>query len=138
MHVEDNSVGLFFHLCPSGYCRCYFNTSIGISSCANVYVNSDPDRQCVCERKGKWITFPFGKPDSLSIIGILCGECKNKLGVSVLLNECVSCDKTNIILIPALGNNTNTHIYRYIISSLEFIIFYIGPCQTINQIDNVF
>ena len=53
IHVEDDSVGLFFHLCPSGYCRCYFNTSIGISSCANVYVNSDPDRQCVCERKGK-------------------------------------------------------------------------------------
>ena len=53
MHVEDDSVGLFFHLCPSGYCRCYFNTSIGISLCANVYVNSDPDRQCICERKGK-------------------------------------------------------------------------------------
>ena len=108
MHVEDNSVGLFFHLCPSGYCRCYFNTSIGISSCANVYVNSDPDRQCVCERKGKWIIFPFGKPNTcLWIIGILCGECKNNLGVSILLNKCVSCDKTNIILIPALGNMYN-------------------------------
>ena len=57
---------------------------------------------------------------------MLCGECKNNLGVSVLLNECVSCDKTNVILIPALGNNTNTYIYRYIISSLEFTIIHIN------------
>ena len=44
--------GLSFLPCPPGYCGCSQNTSLGASSCVTVYTNSNPDLQCVCERKG--------------------------------------------------------------------------------------
>ena len=49
--METNG-SMFFHVCPPGYCRCFLNTSYGIKSCLNMFTNSDPDRQCVCGRKG--------------------------------------------------------------------------------------
>jgi len=56
-----------------------------------------------------------------NIVGILCGECRNNLGVSVLQNKCVSCHETNVILIPALGNiihNTNAYINTVMLNTL--------------------
>ena len=38
-------------------------------------------------------------------IGYLCGQCSNGKGVSALLNKCVSCEKTSVLLIIALGKN---------------------------------
>ena len=35
--------------------------------------------------------------------GYLCGQCHDDKGVSVLLNNCVSCGYVNILLIIALG-----------------------------------
>ena len=43
---------LFLYPCPPGYCKCSQNTSLGFSSCAFTYTNSDPDAQCVCNRQG--------------------------------------------------------------------------------------
>lgn len=43
---------LFIYACPPGFCQCYLNTSVGDSSCINVYTNSDPNLQCGCNRKG--------------------------------------------------------------------------------------
>ena len=36
-------------------------------------------------------------------IGYLCGQCLNGRGVSALLNNCVSCGMTSVLLIIALG-----------------------------------
>lgn len=44
---------LFLHPCPPGYCKCSQNTSLGQTSCAFTYTNSDPDAQCVNERQGR-------------------------------------------------------------------------------------
>ena len=52
MWASNKEGSLFFHLCPSGYCRCFLNTSFGDTACEKVYTNSYPDRQCVCGRKG--------------------------------------------------------------------------------------
>ena len=38
----------------------------------------------------------------ITLVGILCGDCPE--GVSVLFNKCVTCDNTNALLIPLLGN----------------------------------
>ena len=37
-------------------------------------------------------------------VGILCGNCKNGRGVSVLFNKCVNCNNGFGVLIAALGN----------------------------------
>ena len=66
-----------------------------------MYVNSDPDRQCVCGRKGKG---PGIVLLAAVNIGILCGECEPSEGVSALLNNCITCSNSNIsVLIPLLG-----------------------------------
>ena len=36
-------------------------------------------------------------------VGYLCGQCRNGKGVSALLNNCVSCERTSVLLIIALG-----------------------------------
>ena len=53
-YAQSQDGNLFFYYCPPGYCQCFLNTSVSDSSCVNVYVNTDPDRQCVCGRKGNW------------------------------------------------------------------------------------
>ena len=107
--VEDKNSNLFIYYCPPGYCRCFLNTSVGSSSCVNVYVNSDPDRQCVCGRKVRCIVYII---DYEYLIGILCGECGNGKGVSALLNNCVTCSNNNIVLIPLLGT-VQQYMYTY-------------------------
>ena len=37
------------------------------------------------------------------VTGYLCGQCRNGKGVSALLNKCVSCERTSVLLIIALG-----------------------------------
>ena len=40
--------------CPSGYCRCsQDHDSLGDNLCSFAYFNSDPDKQCNCDREGK-------------------------------------------------------------------------------------
>ena len=50
---NDYRYDLFLHPCPPGYCKCSQNTSLGSTSCGFTYTNSDPDAQCVDERKGR-------------------------------------------------------------------------------------
>ena len=44
---------LEFYPCPTGYCRCSHDNSIGNNTCVYTYTNSDPDNQCICGRSGK-------------------------------------------------------------------------------------
>ena len=43
--------------------------------------------------------------------GYLCGQCRDDKGVSVLLNNCVSCGYVNILLIIALGQYNLLRFY---------------------------
>ena len=52
MDASNYHYDLFLYPCPPGYCKCSQNTSLGPSSCAFTYTNSDPDAQCVCGRQG--------------------------------------------------------------------------------------
>ena len=42
-----------FYPCPAGYCQCSQETSLGPSVCVYTYTNSQPDAQCVCNRRGE-------------------------------------------------------------------------------------
>ena len=114
VHVPtiDGGPNVQFYSCPPGYCQCFLNTSVGTSRCASVYRNSDPDQQCVCDRKGKltylsyWVSY---QGDTYIAAGYLCGECGNGRGVSALLNNCVTCSDAFSLLIPILGK----HIYLF-------------------------
>ena len=37
------------------------------------------------------------------LVGTLCGECQDGMGVSVLFNECVTCHNAQALLILALS-----------------------------------
>ena len=39
----------------------------------------------------------------LCVIGVLCGECRGRKGVSTLLNKCVDCEDVNSLLIVTLS-----------------------------------
>ena len=96
---------LFLYPCPPGYCKCSQNTSLGPSSCAFTYTNSDPDAQCACDRQGNYFAIGI---ITLTFIhyynaGILCGECQDGKGVSVLLNDCVYCPNARGLLILGLS-----------------------------------
>ena len=52
LRVKGKHPNLYFYTCPPGYCQCFFNTSIGHTACVHVYSNTQPDRQCACDRKG--------------------------------------------------------------------------------------
>ena len=52
VRVKGKHPNLYFYTCPPGYCQCFFNTSIGPTACVHVYSNTQPDRQCGCDRKG--------------------------------------------------------------------------------------
>lgn len=62
---------LFTYPCPHGYCACSEKQN---EMCIHVFDSSDPDSQCVCERRG-----------------VLCGECINNTAFSILFNKCISC-----------------------------------------------
>ena len=97
---------LHFYPCPPGYCQCFLNTSVGVSSCVYVYRNSDPDQQCACGRSGEWGLGIISTCTALMHIiaaGYLCGECSNGSGVSALVNRCVSCSDASSLLIPVMG-----------------------------------
>ena len=43
---------LEFYPCPPGYCACTQYSDVGNTTCVYTYTNSNPDRQCVCDREG--------------------------------------------------------------------------------------
>ena len=53
-YVPSRSPNLFIYPCPSGYCRCFQNTSLGSTLCASTYSHSSPDLQCKCDRQGSY------------------------------------------------------------------------------------
>ena len=91
--------------CPRGYCRCFHNLcNIGNETCSYAYFNSDPDKQCNCDRKGQQCS-EHTNEKSMDVhlsLGYLCGDCKGSKGVSSLLNHCVECSDINIVLLAAL------------------------------------
>ncbi len=64
-----------------------------------------------------------------SFAGLLCGSCKNNTGVSVLLNNCVSCSNGFICLIVALGELCTISTV-----SRNFIyVLYVGVCPVLSS-----
>ena len=43
---------LEFYPCPPGYCACTQSSDVGNTICVYTYTNSDPGRQCACDREG--------------------------------------------------------------------------------------
>ncbi|XP_065907815.1 uncharacterized protein [Dysidea avara] len=84
-HINTGSLNGYFeyYQCPPGYCRC--SKYSGDNVCNSVYDYDDDDLQCVCDRQG-----------------YLCGGCHGDKGLSVLLNNCVSCGSVNVLLLVAL------------------------------------
>ncbi|XP_065906418.1 uncharacterized protein [Dysidea avara] len=84
-YINTGSLNGYFeyYKCPPGYCRC--SKYSGDNLCNSVYVYDDDDLQCVCDRQG-----------------YLCGGCHGDKGLSVLLNNCVSCGSVNVLLLLAL------------------------------------
>ena len=73
------------HRCPLNYCRVIHNTTLGEFTYGSVYSPSKPDQQCACDRRG-----------------ILCGNCPEDFGVSILLNRCTACNSGYISLLVIL------------------------------------
>ena len=46
-----------FYPCPVGYCRCSHEGNVGSSTCVYSYSHSDPNLQCICDRKGEMVPF---------------------------------------------------------------------------------
>ena len=57
-------------------------------------------------------------------VGYLCGQCRNGKGVSALLNNCVSCGRTSILLIIALGTyvDSNMHVIICMCNHISVIV----------------
>ena len=49
---------------------------------------------------------------NVHVAGILCGECRDGKGVSVLLNDCVSCPNAQGLLILGLSKFSINNYYR--------------------------
>lgn len=81
----DGTLALQTHLCPDGYCNLLHNTSFGEMTYSSIFVYTNPDLQCQCNRSG-----------------ILCGTCPEGFGVSALLERCVTCNDAYSIFIPLL------------------------------------
>ena len=108
------SNNLLAYPCPSGYCRCsQDHDSLGDNFCSFAYFNSNPDKQCNCDREGSYTLYVWGMTIQLSntTTGYLCGDCRDGKGVSALLNNCVDCSNVNSILIAALGKQQWLHEY---------------------------
>ena len=56
------------------------------------------------------------------ITGYLCGQCRDDRGVSVLLNNCVSCGYANILLIITLGNYISLHNLQLLLYTNTVIV----------------
>ncbi|XP_065897582.1 uncharacterized protein [Dysidea avara] len=82
-HAVDGR--LEYYQCPHGYCQCIELEENGRCHCSSVYYYEQQDNQCNCNRKG-----------------VLCGQCTNGTGMTVLLDRCDQCSSTNSILIGAV------------------------------------
>ena len=78
----DRLSSLKIQHCPTDYCRRVYNTSLGVHTYSSVFVTTQPDAQCACNRSG-----------------ILCGDCPKGFGFSSLRNRCVTCGNIHIVLI---------------------------------------
>ena len=76
---------LVSYRCPVDYCKVVYNTSLGAITYSSVFVSSQQDTQCACNRSG-----------------ILCGDCPEGFGFSTLRNRCVTCKSFHIFLIFVL------------------------------------
>lgn len=74
-------------------------------TCYAVLPNNDTDGQCVCDRKGIVSNCVTVRQLLHEHTGVLCGECRNGMGVSALLNRCVDCGDINALLIVTLSKN---------------------------------
>ena len=113
------SNNLLAYPCPSGYCRCsQDHDSLGNNLCSFAYFNSNPDKQCNCDREGSYTLYVWGMTIQLSntTTGYLCGDCRDGKGVSALLNNCVDCSNTNSVLIAVLSKNLK---YMYATDALN-------------------
>lgn len=45
---------LWFHTCPTGYCKLVYRTSLGNYTYSSVYSFRDPSEQCTGNRTGKY------------------------------------------------------------------------------------
>ena len=67
-----------------------------------------------------------------SYVGLLCGQCRNGKGVSALLNKCVLCGRTSVLLIIALGEQYILYyVWHYIILKIFAVIVDIIVITTI-------
>ena len=76
---------LVSYRCPADYCKLVYNTSLGGVTYSSVFVSTQPDAQCACNRSG-----------------ILCGDCPKGFGFSTLRNRCITCESSYIFLIFVL------------------------------------
>jgi hypothetical protein len=58
--------------------------------------------------------------------GILCGQCKDGTGVSVLLNNCVSCSDGFLALIIVLGKHEAINITMRYLSYVALVVILIS------------
>ena len=117
-YFGDPDDNLRAYRCPPGYCRCSRMTSFGSGECHYVYNNSDPDIQCTCDREGNFLLIVCDV--TRGYVGILCGNCKDGKGASVLFNRCVDCNNGFGALIAALGKQLFKY-YRFLISILVIV-----------------
>ena len=63
------------------------------------------------------------------LLGHLCGQCHNGKGVSALLNKCVSCGNASVLLIIALGmQSDSTYIHTYIYTYIDTYVHSLYVC----------
>ena len=59
-----------------------------------------------------------------SAVGILCGQCKDGMGVSVLSSKCVSCSDGFLTLIPLLGMHKMQEVPLYLLFCSDPYCYY--------------
>ena len=48
----------------------------------------------------------------LLVLGILCGDCRENMGVTVLFNKCDTCSTASVLWIVVLGEHVQDQYYR--------------------------
>eukprot|EP00731_Ephydatia_muelleri_P010295 Em0005g881a len=109
---ESNSINSYgdslqAYTCPAAYCRCQLNSRL----CESVVNFKDADAQCSCLRSG-----------------VLCGDCVEGHGVSVLRNRCVTCSDASGVLIALLIFTGSLVFLSLMVLSVEFPSWLL-PCS---------
>lgn len=105
--ADNTADRLYTYACPPRHCQCQVQDTAPNSYCYNVFSEDSEDSLCTCGRSGSCgcllqhkKLFAVNNIYSTIIIlvdlflGVFCGECagNDTIGVTVLLNKCVSCD----------------------------------------------